>query len=137
METGFRNYGVLTIVQLGLGVFENVTCDARLICSLGDSILQHVEQVGEIFVPATAVIFRLVVHVGKNAQQRNVVLPVVRSTTEVGYPALHIDNLVQQPIIHITLDPEAVVERETGVKCISLEVGRGVHVPLAVLTVVV
>lgn len=126
---------MLTFVQLGLGVLQNVTRDAWLVGALGNTILENLQQIAQILVATLAELLRLAVLLGEDTKQGDVVLPVIAGTAEIGDTTLHIDDLVQQLIVHIALDTEPVVEGETGVEGETLEVGFGVDIAGTVLAV--
>lgn len=126
---------MLTFVQLGLGVLQNVTRDAWLVGALGNTILENLQQIAQILVTTLTELLRLAVLLGEDTKQGDVVLPVVAGTAEVGDTTFHIDDFVQQLIVHIALDTEPVVEGETGVEGETLEVGFGVDIAGTVLAV--
>lgn len=127
--------GLFTFVQLGLRVLQNVTGDAWLVSALGNTVLENLQQIAQILVAALAELLCLTVLLGENTKQRDVVLPVVAGTAEVGDTTLDINNLMQQLIVDIAFDTESVVESKTGVEGEALEVSLGVDIAGAVLAV--
>lgn len=130
-----KRVGLLTFIQLSLGVLQNVTRDAWLVSALGNTVLENLQQIAQILVAPPAELLCLTVLLGEDTKQRDVVLPVVAGTAEVGDTTLDINDLVQQLIVHIALDTETVVESKTGVEGEALEVGLGVDIAGAVLAV--
>lgn len=125
-----------THAELGLGVLENVACDARLVGAVGDALLEVRQHVGEVLVAAGAKLLGLCVLLVPDAQQRDVVLPVVARGAKVGNHALDVGDLAQQRAVDGALDAEAVVERERRVEGEARHVRDGVDVAAAAVAVV-
>ena len=127
----------LTIIELSLGVFENVARDTGFVRTFGDTVFQHVQKEGQVLVATSPEFLGLVVHLGQDTQQRNVILPVVGRAAEIGHAALDVTDFLQQLVIDVAFDAEAVVKCQTGVEGKPLEVRGRVHVQGAVLAVAV
>lgn len=127
--------GKHTLVELGLGILQNIPRNARLVDSLGDAVLEDIQQVGQVLIPALTELLSLAIRLGQNPQQRDVILPVVAGATEVRDSALDIDDLAQQLVVHVALDAEAIVQGQAGVEREPLEVRGRIELHGAVLAV--
>lgn len=117
-----------TFVQFCFGVFQDVASDAGPVCAVCDAILQSLEQGLYIYVsplPEGDGLSRLL---WEDAQQRDVILPVVARAAEVAHAPLHVGDLVEQLIILVAGNPVPVVECERSVERISLPVCPWVEV---------
>lgn len=98
-----------TEVELCFRVFENVARDARLVCAICDALLEVVQEEREIGVATSTVCLRFCVLLVPEAQQRHIVLPVIRGASEVGDFALDVCDFLEQLALDVAVDAEAVV----------------------------
>lgn len=124
-----------TLVQLSIRVLENVASNARLIRAVCNALLQIRQHVAQILVAARAKLLRLRVLLVPDAEQGDIVLPVVARGAKVGNHALDVRNLVQQRAVHGAVDAEAVVEGQRGVEGEARHVRYGVDVDAPALAV--
>lgn len=62
----------------------------------------------------------------RQAEQGDIVLPVVGGGAEVADHAFDVDDFAEQGVVDAAFDADAVVEGEAGVEGVALEVGAGV-----------
>ena len=86
---------VRTSVELGLGVFNDVACDAWFVCAVRDPLLQVRKQLVHVHISPVLELDRFVALAGEQTEHRNVILPVIRSAAEVAHAALYVDDFFQ------------------------------------------
>lgn len=102
--------GLYTFVELCLGVFDDVACDAGLIGTFFDLVSEGVEEAVHVDVSALAELDRFVGLAGEEAEERDVVLPVVACGPEVSYASLDVYNLLEKWCVLVTVDAVAIVQ---------------------------
>lgn len=127
---------LLTIVQLGGRVLQNVSSDARLICTVVDSALEIGQEIRQILITAHSEFLSRRVLSSPKSKQWNVILPVVASRSEVGNLALNVSDFVEKLRVDVAIDAEAVVQSQRSVERKSGKVGRWVKVLASVLAIV-
>ncbi|KIV88511.1 hypothetical protein, variant 2 [Exophiala mesophila] len=82
------------IIQCLLWVFDDIASDTRLVCTVGNPFLEHVQESGQVFVPSCSIFgSRLVLSRDeRQSQKRDIILPVVGGASEVGNNSLDMDN---------------------------------------------
>lgn len=126
----------LTLIQLSLWILQNVARNARLILSLRNLLLQSIQQERHILVSPLSPLHRIIARLGKQPHQRNIILPVIASRSEVTNRALDITDLLQQLVINLAVDSVAIVQSERSVESKPLEICNWINVLLAVAAVV-
>ena len=99
-----------TFVQLGLGVFENVSRNARLVSTFSNLFLEHVKKFSKVDIPSRSVLGSHIIAARPKPEKRNVVLPIVARAPKVRYLAFYMDDFPQQLVVLVAIDANAIVQ---------------------------
>ena len=147
----------LTVVELGFWIFENIARDARLVLTLRDLVLEHVQELIHILRPSpgckikvvsfksfgglncpcdSLLEFQRAVPLARQPpQHRHVVFPVVTGTSKITDSPFDVTDLPQHSRIDVPFDSVSVVKRQARVERIALEIANWIDVDGTVLGV--
>lgn len=124
-----------TFVELGFWVLQHVSGNAGFVLSLGNLILEHVQQERQVLVASFSIFLCLIISTWPYPHQRDVILPVVARASQIRHHPLNMHDLLEEGTVDRPIDANPVVQRQARVQGKSLEVGVWINILLSVVAI--